>query len=132
MDNGQVLLIDYKSGKQSKTKLDSPRPSEPQLLVYAAARGSEVDGVLFGELKPRELRMVGYARDKYFHSKSIQVLKNGWDKFACDSRAEVESLAKDFLAGKALVDPTRGACEYCGVKSFCRIKEKSAALEDEA
>ncbi len=132
LDNGQVLLIDYKSGKQTRGKLDSPRPFEPQLLVYASAKGPEVDGFYFGEVRPREMRVVGYGREKYFRSQSATAKNESWDSYAEKSRDEVHSLAKDFLAGKALVDPLRGACEYCSVKPFCRIKEKSAEAEEEA
>ena len=129
--NGRILLIDYKSGRQSRGKLNCPRPSEPQLLVYASAKGSSVDGVFFGEVKPRELRVVGYARDKYFKSQSITVKGSKWDTFAEEARDEVHALAQDFLAGKALVDPIAGACEYCGIKPFCRVNEKISAPEED-
>ena len=40
LSNGNLILIDYKSGKQTHPKLSGERPAEPQLLVYAASVGS--------------------------------------------------------------------------------------------
>ncbi|MDQ2776973.1 MAG: PD-(D/E)XK nuclease family protein [Acidobacteriota bacterium] len=125
LKNGQLVLIDYKSGAQTKNKLNCPRPSEPQLLVYAAAKGSEVDGILFGQLRARELRLVGISREKHFKGTSIAVHNDKWDDVTEASRKEVERLARDFLRGDALVDPVKGACEYCDIKPLCRISEKT-------
>ena len=130
LKNGQLVLIDYKSGAQTKNKLNCPRPLEPQLLVYAAARGSEVDAILFGQLRPRELRLVGISRDKHFKGNSIAVHGDKWDATTEASREEVERLARDFLRGDALVDPLKGACEYCDSKPLCRIGEKSGEERD--
>jgi probable DNA repair protein len=132
LKNGKVLLIDYKSGKQSRKKLECPRPHEPQLLVYAAATGEDVDGVFFGELKPRELRVVGFSREKHFDSPSVTVMRDGWDAFLRRSEDEVERIAGEFVRGHAAVDPLRGACEYCGIRPLCRVNESPAPeLEEE-
>ncbi|HEX3685050.1 MAG TPA: PD-(D/E)XK nuclease family protein [Bryobacteraceae bacterium] len=123
LPNGKVLLIDYKSGKQSREKLKCPRPPEPQLLVYAAATSDAVDGVFFGELKPREQRAVGFSREKHFDGASTTVMKNGWDAFLQQAESEVERIASEFVTGHAAVDPLRGACQYCRIKPLCRVNE---------
>lgn len=130
LKNGNVLLIDYKSGKQSRNKLDCPRPAEPQLWVYAAAVEDEVDGVFFAELKAREMRAVGYSREKHFPGASVTAKGSGWDQFLDSSKSEVERIAAGFVAGHAGVDPIRGACEYCNVKPFCRVNEKLRQEQD--
>ena len=38
--------------------------------------------------------------------------------------SRVEHLAADFLAGRAVVDPKPGACDYCHVASICRIADR--------
>jgi ATP-dependent helicase/nuclease subunit B len=129
--NGNVLLIDYKSGKQSSPKFDADRPPEPQLLVYAAALGNRVDGLFLCQLRPRELKAIGYSREKQFSGKSAAV-ENDWDGFLDKSSACVERLARDFAAGLAVIDPANGACTYCGQKSLCRIREQNAIREDDA
>ena len=124
LKNGKVMLIDYKSGKQSVNKLRGERPDEPQLLVYAAATGHEIDGVLFAELKPRDSRPVGFTREKQFrNATSVKALGAGWPEFLAESQATVTRLAQDFLRGEAAVDPSSHACDYCGEKPLCRINE---------
>ncbi len=120
--NGKLVLIDYKSGQQSRGKLKCPRPAEPQLLVYATAVGNEVDGVFFGELKAREPRAVGFSRERQFPGQSAEVRKD-WSLFIAQSQAEVQRLAAEFVEGYAAVDPIKGACEYCRITPFCRVNE---------
>jgi ATP-dependent helicase/nuclease subunit B len=128
--NGKVLLIDYKSGKQTRNKLNCPRPQEPQLLVYAAAAGHDVDGVLFGELTPRDPRAVGFSRERHFGGQSVTIIKD-WNRFLAEAEIEVERLANEFVAGYAAVDPLPGACEYCQIKPLCRVRESGAEEPNE-
>jgi len=123
--DGTVLLIDYKSGKQTATKLEGDRPAEPQLLVYAAAVDEPVSGVFFGQLKPRELRAVGSGRERHFPGRAANVKKD-WDNFMAQSTFNVEQIARGFVSGVAVVDPIKGACDYCSQKPFCRVREMSA------
>ncbi len=123
LQNGKLLLIDYKSGEPSRKGLEGVRPSEPQLLVYATAMGSEVDGVFFGQLKPRNLKAVGFSRERQFPGRAIGVLRNQWDDFLETSRENVERLAREFVEGRAAVDPTKDACEYCHISPLCRVHE---------
>jgi probable DNA repair protein len=130
LKNGSLVLIDYKSGKQTKPKLCGDRPPEPQLLVYAASVDSPVDGIFFGQVKPREVKAVGYSRIKHFRGSATDVKKD-WETYLEESRDNVESLAKEFVEGVAEVRPTGAPCEYCGMKPFCRINEQGTAQEEE-
>jgi ATP-dependent helicase/nuclease subunit B len=129
--NGQLLLIDYKSGEQKRSKLELPRPQEPQLLVYAAGLPGQVDGILFAQLKARDVRPVGFTRDKQFKSKTVDVEGAGWEEFLAQSEIEVERLAKQFKSGCAALDPRNGACDYCSQKPLCRIQENQGGAETE-
>jgi probable DNA repair protein len=126
--NGNILLIDYKSSAVSRQKLKCPRPPEPQLLIYAAAAGESVDGLLFAELRPGSTRPVGFTRERHFDSDSAEVVKN-WRLFLDKSQAEVLRLSNDFIRGYAAVDPRSGACQYCRVSSICRVNELHAQEE---
>jgi ATP-dependent helicase/nuclease subunit B len=130
LHNGKLLLIDYKSGAQSRGKLKSPRPEEPQLLVYATAIGNEVDGVFFGELTPRQPRAVGFSREKYFQGQAAEV-REDWDVFLAQSQEEVRRLAAEFVSGHAAVHPLKGACGYCDITPLCRVKEAVPEGEEE-
>ncbi len=124
LENGQLLLIDYKSGKQTLNSLIGERPSEPQLWIYATAVGEEVGGVFFGQLKPREFKMVGFAQEKTFPSTKGGPGKQKWSDFLPECRENVKRLAEEFVAGRATVDPKKGACQYCRVAPLCRIQER--------
>jgi ATP-dependent helicase/nuclease subunit B len=131
LENGNVLLIDYKSGQQSRNKLKGARPKEPQLLVYAASSADPVDGIFFAEMRPNTVRAVGLSREKQFESKSVDVKKHDWNSFLEASKAEVYRLAEQFVKGYAVVDPVSGVCGYCPSKPFCRIHEAGGQNEEE-
>ena len=48
-------------------------------------------------------------------------------------RNEIEQLARDFLAGRADVDPREypKTCERCGLYTLCRVRERDDAFEPE-
>ncbi len=129
--NGKLILIDYKTGEPKRKQLEGPRPAEPQLLVYAAALGADVEGVFFGQLKARDLRGVGFSRERHFCDKTADPRKD-WDCFIEESRENIERIARGFVEGYAAVEPLPHACDYCAVKPFCRVKElQEREQEDE-
>jgi probable DNA repair protein len=128
--NGRLVLIDYKSGKPMRNQLEGERPAEPQLLVYAAALGKDVEGIFFGQLKPRDLRAVGFSREKHFLDRTAD-LKRDWDLFMQESRTNIERITLGFVEGFAAVDPIKGACNYCSIKPFCRVYESNQRDREE-
>jgi ATP-dependent helicase/nuclease subunit B len=127
--DGSVVLIDYKSGDISERGLQGKRPSEPQLLVYAAAMEEEVDGIFLAQVRPREAKTVGSALHSHF-----AVAKNAkldWAVLRDESREYLHDLAGEFIAGHAAVDPLPGACTYCNLPALCRIYQGARALKDE-
>ncbi len=128
--NGNLVLIDYKSGAQTRPKLAGQRPFEPQLLVYAASLPEQVDGIFFGQLRPREVRAVGFSRDRIFKGGAAEVKKD-WDEYIENGKEIVHRLASEFVNGDAAVDPIKGACSFCVAKPICRVSEAGAAEEDE-
>lgn len=124
LENGKLLLIDYKSGETSRAKLEGDRPAEPQLLIYAAAMGGEVDGVFFGQLKPRHLKLVGISQERQVPGRTSEVRSGEkWDRFLRVSQENMERLAHEFVRGRAAVDPMKGACDYCRIAPLCRVRE---------
>jgi ATP-dependent helicase/nuclease subunit B len=130
LDNGKLLLIDYKSGETSRSSLDDERPGEPQLLIYAAALGREVDGLFFGQLKPRCLKLVGYSREQHVPGRAMGVLREKWDGFLDSSYEHLQRIAQEFVEGHMAVRPAKGACVYCKMKPLCRVRESQGLTGD--
>lgn len=131
LPNGKLLLIDYKSGQQQKLEhLCGERPAEPQMLVYAAALGEEVEGVLFGQAVRGKPKLIGYAREKHVNDKLCEALGDGWPARRQSWEKTVRSLAAEFRSGEAAVSPAKGACKFCRVKPLCRVQE-ARTLESE-
>jgi hypothetical protein len=42
----------------------------------------------------------------------------------------LENLAEGFRSGEARVDPLPSACEYCDLRSLCRIRAGDAAAAE--
>jgi ATP-dependent helicase/nuclease subunit B len=129
LPDGSVVLIDYKSGEISERGLQGKRPSEPQLLVYAAAMEEEVDGIFLAQVRPREAKTVGSALHSHFPP--VKNSKLDWAALREDSRIYLRELADEFMRGHAPVDPLPGACTYCNLPVLCRIQEGARALTDE-
>jgi len=132
LSNGSLVLIDYKSGKQTTKRLEGDRPQEPQLLVYAAALDEPVDGLYFGELRNRNARPVGHGERKHFpKQRGTQEHGNDWDEFLASSKDTVLRLATEFQQGAAAVAPISGACAYCRIKPICRVGGSSEGEAEE-
>ena len=134
LENGKLLLIDYKSGNPKANLLENDRPKEPQLLVYAASLGEEVEGVFFAQVKPRDVDLIGFAKEEQLSSnKNVQVLGRRWEAQRNEWRQTVGRLAEEFRTGQAVVNPSKGACEFCDFKPLCRIQEsRESDSEDES
>jgi ATP-dependent helicase/DNAse subunit B len=141
--DGSLLVIDYKTGDVSPRSWELPRPDDVQLPLYAGFaldREDEVlGGLVFAKVRAGHLDFAGHvgepAATLFAGLKgSSALVKNaltaeqliGW-------RERIEQLARDFLAGRAEVDPREApkTCERCGLQTLCRIheSENQAQLE---
>ena len=129
------LILDYKTAEDVHTGAwEGERPDEPQLPIYALYGGlTDVAGVAFAQIRAGKTRLVGVAerpREQLGGSspKSRSVEKPdsrlldrdmlaAWD-------AALRSLAAQFAAGAAAVDPKHGeqTCSLCGLYGVCRIR----------
>ncbi len=120
-------MIDYKSGNVSPSAWETPRPEDVQLPLYAgfaldsdeALGGLVFASVLTGD--PKFAGRVGNAADTLFAGLkgTSPLVKNKLTSEQLDDwRDCIQQLARDFLAGKAEVDPRDPpkTCERCGCK----------------
>jgi len=145
LSDGSQLVIDYKSGNVSPSAWELPRPDDVQLPLYAgfALEADEVlGGLVFAKVRAGEMKFAGRVGDAA--ATLFAGLKGGnplvKNPFTAeqllDWRDCIQQLARDFLAGRAEVDPREApkTCERCGLQTICRIQENAALLtaEDES
>lgn len=137
LDNGAVLLIDYKSSIISINRWFGERLDEPQLPLYALIYPETVDAILFGQIKVNEfaIKGIGNLDATGFGVKNIADLdlagSISWEQQKQQWKTELEKLAVDFLNGVAEVDPKNGnqTCQFCDLTSLCRINENNDYVE---
>ena len=140
--DGSLLVVDYKSGYVSPTSWDLPRPEDVQLPLYAGFaldEGQELGGLVFAKVRVGDKEFAGRVGDA--KATLLAGLSNTSGLVKCslgaeqliDWRAYIEELAKDFLTGRAEVDPRDypKTCQYCGLQSLCRIQENQDSLDSE-
>ena len=133
---GGSAVLDYKSGQRPTADWYGERPSHPQLLAYMAAVGEDVVAMATVNVTAKEVRFDGIASSAQLLPKVKGVIASeDGDGDAWQSRRRewlecIERLAAGFLAGNAAVDPKQGACDYCHVRSVCRIGERADTETD--
>jgi probable DNA repair protein len=133
--DGGLFVVDYKTGttKLSDWVIDTGL-ADPQVPLYLMALDEVPIGMAFGKLKVGEVGYQGVSgfplgingvsemskasRGAFKDYSSWSSLVNGW-------RREISRIAGEFAAGEAAVAPRhRGECDFCHLKSFCRIDER--------
>jgi len=125
---GSHALIDYKSGRATKSGWLGARPDEPQLPLYAVGAGENVSAVAFARLQPGAMKYSGFSL-KEKEIPGVRAAKS-WSGLIASWKKELESLASGFAAGDARVDPKNGVatCRYCGLQPLCRVHERLSSL----
>lgn len=139
LESGGRAILDYKSGRRTAADWYGERPSHPQLLAYLAALGEDVVAMATVNVTAREVRFDGIANSAELLPK-VRGVEGAYGTDPLDAwpirrqewLSRVEHLAADFLAGRAVVDPKPGACDYCHVASICRISDRVAATDSDA
>jgi probable DNA repair protein len=143
LNDDSLLVIDYKSGNVSPSLWDLPRPDDVQLPLYAGFaidREREVlGGLVFAKVRSGEQVFAGRVGDAlgtlFSGLKGTSPLVK--NPFTAEQLLEwrdcVEQLARDFVDGRAEVDPREypATCERCGLQTLCRIQEHQGLLESE-
>jgi len=137
-----LLVIDYKSGNVSPSAWNLPRPEDVQLPLYAGfalKEGELLGGLAFAKVRPGKLEFAGRIGDSVATlfsglKGSNPLVKNPFTaEQLLDWRDCIEQLSKDFIAGRAEVDPRDApkTCQRCGLQTLCRIQENSVQSADE-
>jgi probable DNA repair protein len=128
--DGREIILDYKTGQLKSRGWEGERPDEPQLPLYCATSGQPVAGAAFAMIRTGDLRFRGLtASDVRLPALTKMPIDPAlpFERQLLEWRDVLEHLAEDFRHGKAEVDPKPGACDNCGLRALCRIRE----LEDD-
>ena len=131
LEDGKVILIDYKTGKTKASPADwfGERIQEPQLPLYAFHTSPQA--IAFAQVKKGEPKLKG-AFDSSFSDQGLMgiVLKRysnapTWEDQLQDWRSRLMDMANEFISGQTRVDPIKGptTCRHCDLQTLCRIGE---------
>jgi len=140
--DGSMLVIDYKTGDVSPKAWEFPRPDDVQLPLYAGFAlnaDEELGGLVFAKVRTGERTFAGHVGDAVNTllpnlSRSSALVRDALTaEQLIDWKEHIKQLARDFLAGRAEVDPREypKTCEHCGLQALCRIQEIRARQESE-
>jgi probable DNA repair protein len=132
IDDGGLVILDYKTGKAKTADWYGARPAEPQLPLYAIAAPGTVAALTFARLRADACDFRGLARDSGLLP-AVETLAadkhagafGSWEALLNSWRETLAALAADFRAGAAAVDPRDGrtTCEQCDLEPLCRVHE---------
>jgi ATP-dependent helicase/nuclease subunit B len=123
---GRQIILDYKTGQLKSHGWEGARPDEPQLPLYCVTDERPVAGAAFAIIRTGELRFRGLTAAGAALPDMKKMYINPPLPFEAqldEWRRVLERLAADYRVGQAAVDPKPGACDNCGLRALCRIRE---------
>jgi ATP-dependent helicase/nuclease subunit B len=132
LQDGSLLVIDYKTGYVTPNAWQLPRPDDVQLPLYACfGLNATAGGLAFAKVKVGNYEFAGRVRDarstllSNLTGNASLVKQPLTDEQLADWKAYIDQLARDFLAGRADVDPRDypKTCEKCSLHAVCRVHE---------
>lgn len=127
--SGAQVVIDYKTSgtPPSLSVWKGSRPDDPQLPLYAIG-GTAIQGIYFAHITSKNQAFIGVSEANALIPIKANTFSKweketgGWYKAIDEWKCTLEKLANDFIEGRASIDPTRAACDYCHLKGLCRIE----------
>ncbi|HWV15964.1 MAG TPA: PD-(D/E)XK nuclease family protein [Cellvibrio sp.] len=102
--NGDLLLIDYKTGNASAKSWQGERLAEPQLPLYSVTR-EDIAAISFAQInrKAQKWEGLGELHDSSLSQPGIKPA-DSWPAQLQEWQAQLQKLADDFIAGDARID----------------------------
>jgi ATP-dependent helicase/nuclease subunit B len=142
LEDGSLVLLDYKSGDPKVTHWGGERPDDPQLPIYAAHLGNDLAAVAFVQLSKENIQFKGYSKNEnllpsvknYNSLTEKQRPAPTFPELLRDWQRTLERLGEEFRSGQANVDPKKKlqTCRQCHLSMVCRLKEAPLDPEGDA
>ena len=142
LEDGGVLLLDYKTSYRKADTWLGARPAEPQLPMYTMTGDEDFAATAFAVLKRGDTSFSGLSRtagavpmlqtaDEWLEKREDG--PRSWEALLATWREVLTGLADEFARGYAPVQPRDGAetCRFCSLPSLCRITERPLEESDE-
>ncbi len=132
LPDGSEIIIDYKTGLPTINDWLGERLVQPQLPLYCVASDKKIVGVVFGQLRPNDMRFKGITKfadlipgTKTLEQMQKQTSLSSWTDLQTTWREQLTELADEFSQGIASVTPWNPlkSCQYCELQELCRIHE---------
>jgi hypothetical protein len=126
LPDGRRIILDYKTGQVKSRAWEGERPDEPQLPLYCASSEQPMAAAAFAVLRTGELQFRGLGDLPGMAPMMVKTKTHPPLPFSAqieEWRRVLAVLAQDFRAGHAPADPKPGACDNCGLRALCRIRE---------
>lgn len=137
LQDGSLMLIDYKTGKNNINAILKESLTDPQLPIYAVFhdKKSQFEGIAFAGVNQADMGYNGithenksFEKNNAWYIESIEQKKNdlninNWKALVDYWKKSLTQLADDFCSGDARVNPLEpSTCEHCEMKTLCRIE----------
>lgn len=128
LDNGDKVLVDYKTRMPSPLPWDKDRPIYPQMLMYALA-DSSIQGLLFMALgNKKDKPVISGISENVLDIQGVKTSKEDWEKMQQQWFFRLKSLIEEVRAGHCIPESTsQSVCLQCIHQDLCR---KNMASEE--
>ena len=127
LHNGELILIDYKTGQPKLQSWQGERMDEPQLPLYAVTATNPVAAISFAQINAKAMKWIGTGELSIQHD-GIFPGKQPWEQQLQEWQMHLHQLAADFINGDVRVDmknPT--VAQYAeDLLPLNRLQEKDA------
>lgn len=103
LENGDLILIDYKTGNPNSSSWDGERLDEPQLPLYAVTGETQVNAIAFAQINAKSMKWIGKGELQIDHE-GIKSCDLPWSQQVDEWRSILTKLSESFMAGDVRVD----------------------------
>jgi hypothetical protein len=123
LEDGRLVILDYKSGASHGFRPLDERPRQAQLLAYALLAPAPLAAIAAVHLRAGGIRWCGATSDPALLPElgRTRAPSAPWPELLAHWRRVIDTLAGEFATGVAPVQPLPGACEHCHLPGLCRI-----------